>query len=316
MTRVPGAPIDSTSFRPTPSDDSAPAASGTGGWNGAVEYHGTRFYYGQPNAGQIDRGSLLARQLAKIAARLAALKRRLAARRQRRGMRGSGGGDDDFDDDFLDGMHDEHLRAEGGDGAGGGGGGSGGQSQHDDHSGSWSGDSAQKLDVKALNMRPVQEPCPGALAARIAAEGGGTVNHEQLADDWCAALVSQRNKLAADPGYKPDPEYFDAMLDLLRTKQRLGSLTPQGMAMWREKLKAQLAAHPVKVPVAATAQADSGAAAVPASRRELTRLESVHALLPLKAIMFDAASIPSRVERSVNTVVTQRNALLARHSKH
>lgn len=315
MTRVPGAPIDSTSLRPTPSDDSAPASSATGEWSGAVEYHGTRFYYGQPNAGQIDRGSLLARQLAKIAARLATLKRRLATRRQRRGVRGSGGGDDDFDDDLLDDMHDEHLRAEAGGGAGGGDSGSGGQSQHDEHGGSWSGDSAHKLDIKALDMRPVQEPPPGALAARIAAQDSDAVSQEQLAEDWCAGLVSRRNKLAADPGYKPDVEHFDAMLDLIHAKQRLGSLKPRGAAFWREMLKTRLAAHPVKTPVAATAQANSGTVAVPASRRELTPLETCHALLLLEALAFDAPYVSSRTERSVNTVTTQRNALVARHSK-
>jgi len=315
MTRVPGSPVDSTSFRPTAAEDSTPTGHSPGGLGGVVEYHGTRFYYGHPTPLQTDRGSLMARQLAKIAARLAALKRRIAARRQRRGM--PGGGDDDFDGEFLDGGHGEHRRAEAGGGAGEGGGGSGGQSHHDEHGGSSrSGDPTPKVEIKPQNIRPVRDPTPGALMARLTAQSGlGNVKPEQVPDAWIAALLSQRDKLAADPNYRLDVEYFDMLLDLLYTKEQIGPLQPQGMSTWREKLKALVGELAAKRAPADSTRAASDAATVPASRRELTKLENFHALLPLIAMQHDAVDVPSRRSQSKNRVTTLRNAALARQSK-
>lgn len=316
MTRVPGSPVDSTSLTPTTSDNSTPADTSAGGLHVSVEYQGTRWFYGQTNVNQ-NAGSLQARQLAKIAARLAALKRRIAARRQRRGLRGSGGGDDDDgDSDSIEGMHNEHRRAEAGGGAGGGGGGSGGHSHHDEHSGSWSGEPAAKVEIKSQNIRPVRDPAPGAMIARLTAQcGTENVKPEQVADEWMAALVAQREKLAADPHYRLDAEYFDLLLDLLHTKEQLGPLKPQGIPAWREKLRTLFDKGAGKPSPTDNARATSDAAAVPAGRRELTRLENFYALLPLMAMVHDAVDIPSRRSQSKNRVTTSRNAALARQSR-
>ena len=311
MTRVPGSPVDSTSFTPPTSDDSTSTNGPVGGFR-ASEHLGMRWFYGRTNANSAN-ASAQARQLANIAARLAALKRRIAARRQRRGMRGSGGDDDGFDDDFIDGTQSEHHRAEAG-GMGGDSSGSGGQSHHDEH-GSRSSDPAPKVEIKAQNIAPVPDPAPGALATRILAEGRDAVDHGRLADDWLAAQLSQRAKLLVDPNYRPDAEYLASLLDLLSTKQQIGPFKPQGMLFWCDKLKALSPANPVNSPSVASSAASTASLPMPASQRELTGVERFHALLPLKLLEFDKTLLPAKADRALNTVRTQYNATLARRSK-
>ncbi len=311
MTRVPGSPVDSTSCTPQTSDDST-AQNGPAGGFRVSEHLGMRWLYGRTNANSAN-ASAQARQLANIAARLAALKRRIAARRQRRGMRGSGGDDDGFDDDFIDGTQSEHHRAEAG-GMGGDSSGSGGQSHHDEH-GSRSSDPAPKVEIKAQNIAPVPDPAPGVLATRITSEGRDTVDHGQLADDWLAAQLSQRDKLMADPNYRPDAEYLASLLDLLRAKHHIGPFKPQGMAAWCEKLKALPPAIPVNSSSVAPRATGTAGLAVPAGQRDLTDVERFNALLMLKLLEFDKTLLPAKADRAINTVNTQYNATLARRSK-
>ncbi|NRO95259.1 hypothetical protein GWC77_04815 [Paraburkholderia sp. NMBU_R16] len=309
MTRIPGTPVELTFSTPSTSDNGPAAGNPAGGFR-TSEYLGARWCYGSTEANR-PRGSLPARQLAKIAARLAALRRRIAARRQRRGAHGAGG-DDEFDDGFNDGLHHEDRRAEAGSGTNGGSGGSGGQSHQDEHGGSWSGDPSPKVDIKPRNIAPVREPGSGALAARITAEGRDTVKHEQLADDWLAGLFSQREKLAADPNYRPDAEYLAALLDLLIAKQHIGPLKPQGVAAWWGKLKALPPVDRLNSSSVEKSAAGTGGSSLPANQRELTGLESFNALLPLKALEFDKKLLPAKADRAINTVKTQHNATLAR----
>jgi len=314
MTRVPGGPAESPSLPPTTSDGSTPANSPEGGMR-ASEYLGMRWLYGQTDATSTS-GSPQTRQLAKIAARLAALKRQIAARRQRRGLRRFGGGDDDgFDDDFIDGMSSEHRLAEASGGMGGDGGGSGGQSHHDEQGGSRSSGSVPKVEIKSQNIGPVPDPAPGVLAARLTAEGRDTVDHRQLADDWLADQLSQRAKLVADPNYRPDAAYLASLLDLLSTKQQIGPFKPLGMAGWCEKLQALSPANPVNSSSATQAAAGAVSLSVAAGKRELTCLERFNALLPLKLLEFDKTLLPAKAGPAINTVKTQYNATLARHSK-
>jgi hypothetical protein len=314
MTRVPGTPVDSTSLNRTPSEYSTVADNATSESGVVAEYHGTRYFYAQTNANLNDRASLQARQLAKLAARLAALKRRIAARRQRRGLHGWGG-EEDSDGDLMDGVHHGPRRAEAGGGSGGRDGGSGGQSDNHEHGGSWSGDSGRKLDIKVQNTRPVREPAPGALAVCIAAEGSDGIKQEQLAENWCAALASIPNKLASDPRRKTGPEFLAAQIDLHRTKLQLGSLKKQGMGTWIGKLRELVTATPVKAPAADAAQGKSGTAATPDIRRELTALQTCYALLPILALKYDAECVPTRETHAMNTATTQHNALQARPDK-
>lgn len=314
MTRISGTPVESTA--PTPaSDNNQPADSSTGGGR-VAEYFGTRFFYGPMSGNQRNRGSARARQLATIAAKRAAINRKLAARRRqrRRGTGGAGDGDDEFGDEFGDAMHDEHRRAEAGGEASGDGGGSGGQSHHDEYGDAGSDRSAQKLDVKVLHPSPLREPAPGALEARIAAEGVD-VRHEQLAHDWCGVLVLQRSRLAADPTYKSDVDYFHALLDLQRTKQQLGPLQRQGLGVFIEMLKTLSVSQSVETPAVGTTQANPSRGPSSTATRELTPIERENVLLPLKAYLFDAPRVPSRLKQSINTIGTQCNALQARRGK-
>jgi len=301
MTRVPAGPAEAPPCTPSASGDSTPPTGPVGGFR-VSEHLGMRWLYGRANPNSAN-ASAQARQLANIATRLAALKRRIAARRQRRGMRGSGGDEDGFDDDFLGGTQSEHRLAGAG-GMGSDSGGSGGQSHHDEQGGSRSGGSASKVEIKPRNIGPVEDPPPGVLAARITAEGHDMVDHGQLADDWLATLLSQRDKLVADPGYRPDAEYLASLLDLLDTKQQVGPFKPQGAAGWCEKLKALPRGTPVNSSTASASQ--------PASQRELTGVERFNALLLLKLLEFDKKLPPGKADHAINTVKTQHNATLAR----
>ncbi|CAN7582324.1 hypothetical protein LJR230_004112 [Trinickia sp. LjRoot230] len=302
MTRIPGAPVDSASVRPAESNTSAPA-SGTPSGSGFAVLYGTTVFrnstFGQVNDG---RGSLRARQLAKIAARKAAL-----AKRQRRNV---SGGDDDADDFGDAGSQSGTLRAERGGGAGGGGGGGSGGHSHQDEHGGGSGNSAP-LAVTVPKTPPVPSPKPGAISKHLAAEGKESLQNGSAAQAWFSSVLDVRKKLLANPTCEIDSALQELVLDLRRAQEEYGCAPAKGAEQWREWLKEQVEPMP-KRPGQQPAQAAQASASGP---HEPDRIGLFNLLLPLFVKLHDQPTAPSRIEHSKNTVTTIRNGILARHGK-
>lgn len=300
MTRIPGAPVDSASVTPQ-SNTSAPT-SGTPSGSGFAAMYGTTVFrnstFGQVNDG---RGSLRARQLAKIAARKAAL-----AKRQRRNV---SGGDDDGDDVGDAGSQSGNLRAERGGGAGGGGGGGGGSGghSHQDEPGGGSSNSAP-LAVTVLKTPPVPSPKPGAVSKHLAAEGKESLQSGSVAQAWFSSVLEIRKKLLADPTCQIDSALQELILDLRRAQKEYGCPPAKGAEEWREWLKEQVEPMPKR-------SAEQTAQASASGPQEPDRLGLFNLILPLFLRIHDQPTVPSRIEHSENTVTTLRNGIIARHGK-
>lgn len=286
MTRVPGQPVDRASlcapeqrYGDAPQDTSADASG--------VSYYGalqTRFAHG---FGASASTRLSRSQLARLAARKRALKQR---------RRGGGDIDDDVDEDV---MPDRHARIERRGGTTGDGGGeAGGQSHHGDDSGADAEDSVLPT-IKAMRMQPVPPPQPGVLTARVAKDGASSVSQEQLAEAWCASLVSLRDALLETPDFALGPAILEKEIDLFNAKLRFDTWKPLGWAFWRQKLIAELGA-PDKTPKRAAAAA---------------RMQSFYAQLPLLAHMYDAPPLESRIGHSINRGTIMHGASLVKQRK-